>query len=202
MDPHRKRWESRYLEAMAPALSATPASRPPGPDDPPSRMVVAAADRIRGCVLDVAAGAGRNALFLARRGCRVEAIDFAYAGLQLAVRAARRDGLHIYAVQADLTAYPLPANRYDAVVNTRYLERALFPAMRQALKPGGLVVVETFLLEQRTLVHPCNPAFLLHPGELREAFADFHIDLYEEGLFADGSRDAYMARLLARRPRD
>ncbi|MCK6553339.1 class I SAM-dependent methyltransferase [Candidatus Binatia bacterium] len=202
MDADRKRWEDRYGGSAAAGSRATPSRRQPGPDDPPSGLVAAVADRIHGRVLDIAAGTGRNALFLARRGCRVEAIDFSHAGLRLALAAARRDGLSISAVQADLSSYPLPIARYDAAINIRYLLRSLFPTLRQALRPGGLVVVETFLIRQLALGHPSNPEFLLHPGELGEAFAGFDIDLYEEGLFPDGGRQAYLARLVARRPRD
>jgi SAM-dependent methyltransferase len=164
--------------------------------------LLAHAERLHGRVLDVAAGAGRHTLFLARRGCHVDAIDFAHGGLQLALHAARREHLPVHAVQADLTTYPLPADRYDAVINIRYLERALFPQLRRTVKPGGLVVFETFLIDQLTLGHMRNPAFLLQPGELRAAFADYDIDTYEEGLCTDTGRPAYLARLLARRPRD
>jgi len=202
MDTERQRWEERYRAAAAAAPPGPRPDRPRGPDEPPSRLVAAAADQIRGRVLDVAAGAGRNALFLARRGCQVEALDFAHAGLRLALATARREGLRLGVVQADLTSYPLPVGRYDAVINTRYLLRSLFPALRRALKPGGLVVFETFLVQQLTIGHARNPDFLLQPGELRAAFADLDIVSYEEGLFVDGSRDAYLARLLARRQRD
>jgi tellurite methyltransferase len=149
-------------------------------------------------VLDVAGGGGRNALFLARRGKRIEVIDFAFSGLHAVRQAAAAEGLDLLAIQADLHTYPLPAGRYDAVINIRYLQRSLFPALRRATKPGGLLLFETFLIDQRGIGHPKNPEFLLQRGELRAAFHDCEILTYEEGRFDDQVGRAYLARMLAR----
>jgi SAM-dependent methyltransferase len=187
--PHdRQRWEERYTAGHdAPALEV------------PSEFLVAHADLLHGRVLDVAAGAGRNALFLARRGCRVDAIDIAYAGLRRACDVAQAEGLHFAAVQADLETFPLPRARYDVVINIRYLQRSLFGPIRSAVKAGGLILFETFLIDQQALGHPRNPAYLLQRGELRAAFAGFEILVGDEGLFGTPPDAAYLARLLARR---
>src|SRR5262249_1922213 len=145
----------------------------------PAEFLLAHATRCHGRVLDVAAGAGRNAVFLARRGCRVEAIDIAFGGLQRAITAAREEGLQIDAVQADLECFPLPRARYDAVINIRYLQRSLFAPLQNAVKPGGIVVFETFLIDQQAIGHPRNPAYLLQHGELRAAFSGFDIVTYD-----------------------
>jgi len=188
-DQDRQRWEQRYT-----ARSNREAA------DAPSDFLVAHAPIIHGRVLDVAAGAGRNALLLARRGHIVEAIDISFAGLQLAIAAAKAERLRLLAVQADLEAFPLPADRYDAVINIRYLQRSLLQPLQRAVKPGGLIVFETFLIDQCGIGHPRNPDFLLQHGELRSAFAAAcELLIYEEGLLESGGRPAYLARMIARR---
>jgi SAM-dependent methyltransferase len=152
-----------------------------------------------GRALDIACGAGRHALFLARRGWAVDAIDFARTGLQGVVATTRREQLPIHVVQADLEAFPLPVGRYDLLVNVRYLQRTLFEAMRAAVRPGGVVLFETFLRDQEQLGHPRNPDFLLNPGELAQRFRDFALLAYAEGRFETESGPAYLARMLARR---
>ena len=172
MDEDRKRWEDRYAAA---------GTRSDGPSD----FLAAHAALLHGRVLDVAAGAGRNALFLARRGLRVDAFDIALAGLRIAQTAARADGLDVRLVQADLESLPLPRGCYDAAINIRYLQRSLFEPLQEAVKVGGIILFETFLIDQRTLGHCHNPAFLLQRGELRAAFSGCEILIYEEGLFRD-----------------
>src|SRR5262249_43211072 len=144
-------------------------------------FLVTHSDLIHGRALDVAAGAGRNALFLARHGCVVDAIDIAFGGLRSAFATARAEGLAVRPVQADLETFPLPRDRYDAAINIRYLQRSLFGPLQSAVKPGGIVFFETFLIDQQAIGHPRNPAFLLQRGELRAAFAAFEIVVYEEG---------------------
>ena len=186
MGEDRQRWEDRYATGNAGR-------------DAPSDFLVAHAALLHGRVLDLAAGAGRNALFLARRGLRVDAVDRALTGLQRAQSAARAEGLDLRVVQADLESFPLPRSCYDAVITIRYLQRSLFEPMQQAVKPGGIILFETFLIDQQTIGHPRNPAFLLQHGELRAAFSSCDILTYEEGLFHSTSQSAYLARMVARR---
>jgi SAM-dependent methyltransferase len=184
----RQRWEERYATGGR------------YPDEGPSEFLVAHADLIRGRVLDVAAGVGRNALFLARRGNTVEAIDIAFAGLRVARAAAVAEGLRVLPLQADLESFPLPTARYDAAINIRYLQRSLFAALQRAVKPGGIILFETFLIDQLGVGHIKNPAFLLQHGELRAAFSSCELLAYEEGLFPSREQPAYLARMVARRP--
>jgi len=183
MSADRRRWEERYAAGTHTGM------------EQPAEFLATHAELIRGRVLDIAAGAGRNALFLARRGCRVDAIEIAFAGLRILQTAARTEGLDVRPVQADLESFPLPPGVYDAVINIRYLQRALFGELQRALKPGGLIVFETFLVDQRTIGHPTNPAHLLERGELRAAFSRCEMLIYEEGRF----EHTYLARMIARR---
>lgn len=185
----RRKWEDRYL-------AAEPGLRPP------SALLAASIDLLPrgGRALDLASGDGRNALFLAARGFSVDAIDIAAAGLQRLLAAARNADLTVRAVQADLEHYTLPRDRYDVMISIRYLQRSLFDQMRRAVRPGGVVVAETFLVDQRLIGHPTNPDFLLERGELRTYFHGFEALVWEEGLCATEGAPAYLARLVARRP--
>jgi hypothetical protein len=75
---------------------------------------------------------------------------------------------------ADLEAapWPLPGRRFDAVVVTHYLWRALFPALKAAVAPGGLLIYETFAQAHAALGRPRRPEFLLRPGELIDVLRD------------------------------
>ena len=166
----------------------------------PSEFLVAVADRLpRGLVLDVAMGEGRNALFLASRASSVVGIDLSMASLLKARRAAASVGSVVHAIQADLEQYPLPAARFDVVMNFRYLQRSLVPSLRRALRPGGMVIFETFLVDQLQLGHPRNPAFVLEHNELLSLFSGLRVLFYEEGRFELRSGPVYLARLLAQR---
>ena len=103
------------------------------------------------------------------------------------------------ALQADLEQFPLPRERYDVVVNVRYLQRSLFPALKASVRHGGCVVFETFIRDQQQLGHPRNPAFLLERGELAAQFSDFDVLSVTEGRCETESGAAFLARLLARR---
>jgi SAM-dependent methyltransferase len=196
--PDRQVWEERYNSRCGGADTSGTFHHPA--EDAPSEFLVAHAELMHGRVLDVAAGAGRNALFLARRGCVVEAFDISLAGLRLARTSAQAQRLHVLTVQADLEELPLPTDRYDAAINIRYLQRSLFAPLQRAVRHGGLILFETFLVDQREFCHPRNPDFLLERGELRAAFSSCDILVYEEGLFQSAvSRPAYLARMLARR---
>jgi tellurite methyltransferase len=148
-----------------------------------------------GRALDVAMGRGRHALPLARAGFRTFGVDLDFDVVRGTVRAALDAGTPIAAWCADLTAYPLPPARFDLVVVARYLQRDLFPALRAAVRPGGVVLYETFTIHQRVLgTGPKSPDHLLGEGELRGYFEDFEIVFYEET-----SAPEAVARLVARR---
>ena len=185
----RARWEARYNE------------RADAPVSPPSVILTAHRHLLppAGRALELAAGDGRNSLWLARQGFVVDAIDIAAAGLSRLASEARRQGLRIQPILADLESFPLPESRYELVVSTRYLQRSLFASLRSAVRPGGIIVFETFIHEQARVGHPKNPAFLLEPGELRAQFSDFTRLVDEEGWLETESGPAFLARLIARR---
>ncbi len=157
-------------------------------DREPSRLVVAAAELLPpGRALDLACGPGRNAICLARRGWRVTAVDSSRVAMELLRERAAAAGVEIDVRLADLETnqFALEASAYDLVCVIRYLQRDLFPRIREALRPGGLVAAE-LLIEG-----PHHPEFLAARGELRGYFAGWEILQDEE---------AKTARLLARKP--
>jgi hypothetical protein len=70
---------------------------------------------------------------------------------------------------------------YDGIVVANYLHRPLFAAIAAALAPNGVLIYETFLIGNERFGHPRNPAFLLRPGELLEAFAALTTLAFEQG---------------------
>ena len=161
-------------------------------------------------VLDVACGHGRHVHWLASAGHRITAIDRDPALL------APLAGLAT-TLAADLEAdpWPLPDRRFDAVVVTNYLWRALFPALKAAVAPGGLLIYETFAQAHAALGRPRRPEFLLRPGELIDVLRDaepagstgpsssetWHVIAFEEGrLPARGDvPEREVQRIVARR---
>jgi tellurite methyltransferase len=182
----RARWDARY--------AAGNHGR-----EQPSPFLEALIDRLppRGRALDVAGGAGRNALLLARHGLDVTVVDVSEVGLAIARRRAEEAGLAIRTERRDLAADGLPAGPWDVIVSILYLERRLFPAYRAALAPGGLLcflqpTVDNLLRHAR----PPRP-FLLEPGEIAKLARELDVIELTEGWTEDGHHEA---RLFARKP--
>ncbi len=150
-----------------------------------------------GEALDLACGRGRNALWLAGRGLRTRAIDRDAAAVEILSRESLRRGVPVVAEIADLESGEVSfgADAYDTIVVVHYLHRPLFPALRAALRPGGLLVYETFTRGQEERGHPRNPAFLLEHGELRELVQPLEIVVEREGDF----EGKLLASVIARR---
>lgn len=189
MRTEREKWERKYQ------------ARECAHDGPPSHLLTRWLPMLpKGRALDVATGLGRNALALAKAGYRVDAIDISPTGLAEAARRARRRRLAVNWIVADLDGYRLPRGRYDVVVNTFFLKRRLFEALRAAVKPGGVVVFETHLVATDEADGPPARRQRLRPGELRRRFGDWEILELDEGLFREGARTWALGRLFARKP--
>lgn len=188
----RERWNKRHGAEQEPT----------GPSDFLRQVFDHSSWRIQpGRALDIATGKGRNALFLAKKGFSVDATDISEVALKEARRQAEQEGLAITFKQADLEDLELPEAAYDVILNFNFLQRSLIPEMKKALKLGGYIVFETYLIDQRVLGHPRNPAYLLGHNELLELFRDFRILNYREGKFAEGGKEAYRAGLFGQKVR-
>ena len=168
------------------------------PEAPVSSWLLSNIDLIprAGRALDVACGRGRHALFLAARGWTVRALDGDALSIDALRSEAARRGLAVQADVVDLEAGAADLGReaYDLIVVVHYLHRPLFPALLAALAPGGLLVYETFTVDQALRGKPTNPDFLLRHGELRERLAPLAIVRERDGFFEGRDVAAVVAR--------
>ncbi len=155
----------------------------------------------KGKALDLAAGEGRNAVFLARHGFDVEAIDISELGLRKAQRLAKKMGVKVHTLLADLDTYQIQKGQYDLISNFYFLNRNLVPKIKRGLKKGGMVIFETYLLEHRKLRTggPKDPRYFLRPNELLQLFKEFRILIYREGIFEEGGKRKAIASLIAQK---
>ncbi|MGH2839431.1 MAG: class I SAM-dependent methyltransferase [Solirubrobacteraceae bacterium] len=193
--PAREKWNKRFAAGAAPA------------QDMPSEWLVEHEPLLRAVAgpgrraLDVAAGSGRNALYLAGLGFEVDAIDISDVAIERLRAAARERGLPVNARVVDLEDDGLPAGAYDVVVNMNYLQRDLFGALERAVAPAGLLVFETFGPDHlEALGAGVNPDFVLAPNELLRAFADLRVRRYLEGVVERSGRRKGVESLVAQRP--
>lgn len=165
----------------------------------PSPFLADVIDRIpRGRAIDLAAGHGREAVFLALAGFEVEAWDHAPEALAKARTLAARNGVTITTRETNLEAksVEIPEQAFALVTCFRFLHRPLLPKMERALAPGGHLVYETYRIGQERYGRPRHPRFLFQNGELKRTFPSLEVLHYEE---IEGT-GAVMARLLARKP--
>jgi len=187
----RLKWDERYR-------AGSYAARP----HPTQLLADRLADLPRGRALDVACGAGRNALFLAEAGYEVDAVDVSPIGLERGARSAAERGLAINWFEADLESTPaatvLADSDYDLIVMVRYVNMPLIAALAERLGDGGGLVCEQHLKTSRDVVGPRNPAYRLAPNELLSAVGDLRVLFYREGIVADpDGREAALAQLIA-----
>ncbi len=132
--------------------------------------------------LDLACGLGHNALWLARQGYRVVAVDGSLTALRRGSEAACQHGLSsaVLFVLADLDHFRPPADCFSLICVIRFLSREMFPAIRAALRPGGLLIYASLNWRCAENRPDIAPKYLLAPGELLEAFSDYEIILYDE----------------------
>ena len=168
------------------------------PDAPaPSPWILRFAPLIpRGArVLDVACGRGRHARVLAARGCRVLAIDRDAAAL---ASLANMPGVETRALDLEGGAWPLPGERFDAIVVVNYLHRPLFPHLLAALAADGILLYETFARGNEAYGRPSNPDFLLVRDELLQRIRErLVIVAFEQGRVVAPGHDAVIQRLAA-----
>jgi SAM-dependent methyltransferase len=155
----------------------------------------------RGTALDLPCGAGRNALYLAESGFRVDAIDVSQSALDIGEAEADRRGVQVRWHQADLDTEDPPSVSYDLIVSCFYVNRTLIPRLKTWVTGNGFVVFEQHLATDLQVQGPHKNSWRMAPGELLELFSDFQIVYYEEGVFSrpnDDGGESDKANALAR----
>ena len=150
----------------------------------------------KGTALDIAMGEGRNGVFLATQGFDVTGLDISAKGLDKARRLAERHGVSVTTEMVDLESHRLRKNAYDVVLCAYYLQRDLFPQIKDSLKPGGMAVVETYTLEHQKYRPRFRKEYLLRTNELLELLKGLKIIRYQ---YVDDGKAAY-ASIIAQKP--
>ncbi len=128
-------------------------------------------------------GRGRNALYLAAQGFDVEGLERDQQAIAACLTAADACGLQLTARQVDLEQHRIPPGYYDLIICFYYLDRNLMPQIKEALRPGGMVVYETFLIDNHDRFgHPRHREYCLAYNELLNTFKDFRVLFYHEGM--------------------
>lgn len=185
-DDDRRRWDERYLRGEHTDPHPSPVLTDLDPWLPR-----------RGRALDAAGGAGRHALWLARRGLDVTLADLSPVAIQIAARRAVEEGLSLQTVLVDLEVAPPPDGPWDLIVDFHFLHRPLLPQLVARVAPGGLLVVVQPTVRNLERQSRPSAAYLLAPNELRTYAGDLEIVRYVEDWTVE---DRHEAVLVARRP--
>jgi tellurite methyltransferase len=167
--------------------------------DQPARFLIENINLLpNGRALDVAMGDGRNAIYLATLGFLAEGVDISPEAVSKALASARDQGIDLQARVVDLEKQPyILQGAYDVIICFRYLQRSLIPYIKNGLRPGGVIVYETYTIDQIKFGKPKNPNFLLKHNELLNMFKDFYFIKYHEGIFDDKKA---LAGIIAQKP--
>jgi tellurite methyltransferase len=165
---------------------------------------------LAGPVLDLACGSGRNGLHHIAKCIAVvfadvnaEALGRVSQALLSAPHSQHKSLATLQETDFETpNGQPLEPARYGAILVFRYLHRPLMEDIKAAVKPGGLVIYETFTLAQRQFGRPSNPDFLLHPNELKDNFDNWDIHFSYEGILSDkqGQPQSAIAQIVASKP--
>lgn len=165
----KEKWDKKYTE-----MSGLLEKRPP------SDMLSAHFATAPGAkALDLACGGGRHSLFLAEKGFDVDAVDISTVALRYLSDQAGTEQINI--IEADLDTFTPGRDTYDLIVKTNFLDRALIARAKNALKSGGIMIVETYMADPGNEKPDSNPDFLLQKDELPSLFGDgFDVLEYRE----------------------
>lgn len=133
-------------------------------------------------ILCLGEGEGRNAVFLARQGFAVTAVDASRVGLEKAQRLAARWGVTITTVVADLADFVIEPQAWDGIVSIFcHLPQPLRSLVQRrsvaGLAPGGMLLIEAYTprqLDYRT-GGPPQPELLIEPEELQRDLAGLRL---------------------------
>lgn len=160
----------------------------------------------RGKALDIACGYGRNALYLADKGYQVEGFDQDELAVRFCNEKAKDLNLPFTAKTCDLEQdIPFSENKYMLASCFYYLDRNIIPQIKKALKISGMMIYETFLIDQhKRYGKPSRTEFCWEHNELLNNFLDFRILYYYEGPIVPSAetkleKGTWVAQLIAER---
>jgi tellurite methyltransferase len=140
----------------------------------------------KGKALDIAMGGGRNSVYLAQKGFDVEGIDNSQDAIKMANELAHEKGVSITTRLVDLEKDTyIKELAYDSIICFNYLQRSLFPFIRNGLRKNGVIVYETYIVDQAQFGRPKNPDHLLKHNELLVLFRGFRVLRYQEGIMEE-----------------
>lgn len=182
----RVRWDNNYKKKN---------SKPyPGADPLLKDFTPIAEDDSLPRALDLAGGLGQNGLWLAEQGYASDIMDISRVALQRArAEMGMRNLRNINLLQVDVDKLDIDPDTYDLICVFRYLKRDLFPLLKQAIKPNGRIIYETFNLRYLDVVSQFNRDFLLEDGELEGYFSEWQIVHIEE-------EEQHLSQLVAVKP--
>ncbi len=163
----RERWDARWTGATA--------AQPPAILQQYGHLLPE-----RGDALEIACGLGGGALWLAARGLQTSAWDVSTVALERVAAVAEARDLTVRTEARDVVANPPPPDSVDVLLVVRFLDRGLVPALRAAVRPGGLLLMQTFVGE-RIARGPRRPEWRLKPGELQTMATGFEVLVCSEG---------------------
>lgn len=139
----------------------------------------------QGKALVLAMGEGRNAVYLAQNGFDVTGVDISEVAIEKCNKLAKERNTMVNAVVADLTDYDMGEGQFDLITKFYYYEPSIFPQIIDALKPGGIFILEQFSIDHLKYREvsgfgPRNPDYLIKPNELLEHFKPLRILYYED----------------------
>ncbi len=155
-----------------------------------------------GSALDLACGLGGNAVLMANHGLAVSAWDISEVAVAKLRAFAREQNLNIEAETRSLFEGNLGEKRFDVIVVAHFLDRALAPEITEALKPGGLLLYQTFTLAGADSSGPKTSSYRLGEGELPQLFSALRVQVHHEPGQAgyNVGRWGNKAGLIARKP--
>ncbi len=138
--------------------------------------------------LDIACGTGRNTLYLAQHGFEVDALDISAVALQELTQHLQKmtDLSFVHTQLTDLDSYTPPPSAYDLIIQTNFLDRRLIPLLASALTQGGLLIIETYMLDPDNEKKGSNETYLLTPGELLGYFDEQYAILFYDEFWNQG----------------
>jgi tellurite methyltransferase len=151
---------------------------------------------IGGRAIEVACGLGASSLFIAERGYEVDAVDISLSALSELASEAKKNGLPVRPIVADLDFFPLPERLYDLFLVFLFFSPSLMAQIENALRPGGLLFYSTYNYRHTSVRPGFDEKYLVPSGGLACYFPGLSVVLNEP----DAGDAGNISRLIGRKP--